>query len=82
MSDDDIKALLIEIRDNQRAALEQQQEHVAIAREQMERARDQIKESLRLQQLAIDRTKQVSRIAVPGIVICIVLIIFLIVTYL
>jgi len=83
MSDkDDIRELLTEIRDNQRLSLQRQEEHLAIAREQIERSRGQVQESIELQRQAIDRVKKISRIAVPGIAICIVLIIYLLVRYL
>ena len=83
MSDkDDIRELLTEIRDNQRLSLQRQEEHLAIAREQIDRSRGQVQESIELQRQAIDRVKKISRIAVPGIAICIALIIYLLVRYL
>lgn len=81
-ADDDIKQLLIEIRDNQRLGLQRQEEQLAIAREQLERARSQVAESIELQKQAVDRFKTVSRIAIPGIVLCVALIIYLIARYL
>ena len=82
MTDDtDIKRLLIEIRDNQRLSIDRQEEHLAIAREQMQRAREQIDQSLGLQQEAIARAKQAARIVVPGVVICLALIIYLLVRF-
>lgn len=83
MSDkDDIRELLTEIRDNQRLSLQRQEEHLAIAREQIDRSRGQVQESIELQRQAIDRVKKISRIAVPGIAICLALIIYLLVRYL
>ena len=83
MSDKDaIRELLTEIRDNQRLSLQRQEEHLAIAREQIERSRGQVQESIELQRQAIDRVKKISRIALPGIAICIALIIYLLVRYL
>lgn len=81
-NEDEIKALLIEIRDNQRLSLERQDEHLAIARQQVERARKQVSESIELQKLGLARAKQVARVAIPGIIVCVVLIFYLIVTYL
>lgn len=78
----DIRELLVEIRDNQRLSLERQQEHLAIAREQLERSAGQVRESLELQRQAIDRVKRASRIALPAIGVCMGLIIYLIVRYL
>ena len=78
MSDrEDIRDLLVEIRDNQRLSLQRQEEHLEIARKQIERSSGQVQESIELQRLAIDRVKKVSRLAIPGILFCIVLIIFL-----
>ncbi len=83
MTDKDaIQELLLEIRDNQLESLQQQKEQLAIAREQIERSRTQVQESIELQRLAIDRMKNISRIAVPGIILCFVLIIYLVVRYL
>ena len=83
MSDkDEIRDLLKEIRDNQRLGLQRQEEHLAIAREQIERSRGQVQESIELQRQALGRAKIVSRIAIPGIALCIGLIIYLMVRYL
>jgi hypothetical protein len=82
MSDkDEIRDLLKEIRDNQRLALQRQEEYLAIAREQMDRSRGQVQESIELQRQAIRRAKSVTRIAIPGIAVCIALIIYLMVKY-
>jgi hypothetical protein len=78
---EDIRTLLVEIRDNQRLSLQRQEEHLEIARKQIERSSDQVQESIELQRLAIDRVKKVSRIAVPGIVLCFVLIAYLLIKY-
>lgn len=79
--DDDVKQLLIEIRDNQTESLRRQDEHLEIAREQLDRAKSQISESIDLQREAIAKARMVTRIAFPGILICIVLIPYLIVKY-
>ena len=77
----EIKALLIEIRDNQRLSIERQEEHLAIAREQMERARAQIDQSIGLQKEAITRAKQAARIAIPGIIVCLAAVVYLVVRF-
>jgi hypothetical protein len=83
MSDtNEIRRLLIEIRDNQRLSLQRQEEHLAIAREQIDRSRGQIQQSIELQRQAIDRVRKISRMAVPAIILCIALIIYLLVRYL
>jgi t-SNARE complex subunit (syntaxin) len=79
--DAQIQQLLTEIRDNQREALQRQEEQLRIAREQLERAKSQIAESIGLQREAIQKTRTVMRIAVPGILFCIVLIVYLVVRY-
>jgi len=81
MSDPEIRDLLVEIRDNQRLSLQRQEEHLAIAKEQIERARSQAQESIALQRQAIDRVKRISMIAFPGIILCVVLIVYLVVRY-
>ena len=78
---DDVKAILSEIRDNQRRALEQQEKQVALASEQLDRAKTQVEESLRLQREAIAKQRTIMRFALPGIALCIFAIIYLIVRY-
>ena len=83
LSDNDqIKDLLVEIRDNQRLSLKQQKEDLEIAKQQIERSRGQVQESIELQRQAIDKVKTISRIAIPGILFCIVLIVYLVARYL
>jgi hypothetical protein len=77
----DIRDLLIEIRDNQRLSLQRQEEHLAIAREQIERSRNQVEESIALQRQAVARVKRISLIALPGIALCVLLIVYLLVRY-
>ena len=79
--DDEIKDLLIEIRDNQKLSLQRQEEHLEIARQQVDRANRQVSESIELQKLAIAKAKQVARIAIPGIIVCLALIVYLVVVY-
>jgi cbb3-type cytochrome oxidase cytochrome c subunit len=78
---DEIRDLLIEIRDNQRLSLQKQEEHLAVAREQIDRARRQVQDSIELQRQAIDKVKKVSRIAIPGIILCVALIAYLVIRY-
>ena len=77
----EIRDLLAEIRDNQRLSLQRQEEHLAIAREQIERSRNQVEQSLELQRQAIARIRRVSRIAIPGIGMCMLLIVYLLIRY-
>lgn len=78
----EMRDLLIEIRDNQKLSLQRQEEHIALARDQLDRSRRQVEESIELQRQAIDRAKHVSRIAIPGIALCVALIMYLVVRYL
>ena len=57
-SEDEIKSLLVEIRDNQRLSLERQEEHLEIARQQVERANKQVSESIELQKMALTKARQ------------------------
>ena len=79
---DDIKALLTEIRDNQKVSLERQQEQLEVAQQQLERSNRQVSEALDLQKQAMARFKSLSRIVLPAIILCIVLIGYLVVRYL
>ena len=82
MSDkEELRDLLVEIRDNQRLSLKRQEEHLEIARGQIERSRQQVQESIALQRQAIERAKRISLVAIPGILICIALIVYLLVKY-
>ena len=82
MSDSsEIRDLLVEIRDNQRLSLQRQEEHLAIAREQIERSRNQVQESIGLQRQAVERVKRIYWIALPGIALCLLLIVYLLVRY-
>ena len=77
MNDDRIASLLGEIRDNQREALEQQRAQLEIAKTHLEQAKAQIAESLTLQREAVSRTRTVTRIALPAILLCIAAIVYL-----
>lgn len=77
----EVAALLQQIRDNQRLALEQQKAHVELTREQVERARTQVAESIAIQKEALTRQKTVFSIAMVGIAICLGLIVYLLVRY-
>lgn len=79
---EDITSLLVEIRDTQKQALEQQALHLALAREQLDRARTQVEESLAVQREAVARQKAAMRIALPLILFCIAAIVYLIWRYL
>ncbi len=79
---EEVIALLREIRDNQREALDRQAEQLEIARSQLERSASQVSESIRLQREAVDRFRTVGRLALPAILVCIGLILYLFLRYL
>jgi hypothetical protein len=78
---EEIVSLLKEIRDNQVSALRRQEEHLELARQQIERSRAQVEQSIALQKAAVNRFKLASRIALPGIALCLGLIVYLLVKY-
>jgi hypothetical protein len=79
---EEVVTLLKEIRDNQRLSLQRQDEQLELARQQLDRARTQVQESIDLQRAAVARVRQISRIAIPGIALCIGLIVYLLIKYL
>lgn len=78
---DEIKSILVEIRNGQKKSIEEQEKQVALAREQLNRARTQVDESLALQRESVAKQKLIIRVALPAIGLCIVAIIYLIGRY-
>lgn len=81
MNDDRIVTLLGEIRDNQREMLERQRAQLEIAQTHLEQAKGQVAESLNLQREAVARARTAQRIAVPGILVCVAAIAYLVFRY-
>lgn len=81
MDDDRIVTLLGEIRDNQQEMLERQRAQLAIAQKHLEQASDQVAESLKLQREAVARARTAARVAVPGILVCVAAIAYLVFRY-
>jgi hypothetical protein len=79
---DELRELLVEIRDNQREALARQSEHIEIAKRQLEHAQARIQESMGLQREALARQRTITRVALPLIGLCIAAIAYLILRYL
>lgn len=77
----DLQPLLEEILGNQREMLALHQERLNIARRQLERSNMQIEESLQLQREAVAKQKLISRIALPAVILCIALLLYLVVKY-
>lgn len=72
---------LREIRDGQREIIELLSANKSIAEEQIRNSKERIGESIGLQRLALQRQRLVTLIAVPGIVVCIAAIAYLVVKY-
>lgn len=66
---DKIIDLLTRIEQNQVKALQAHEEHLALARAQLERSNRNISESIELQRVAVARQAQVRNIALPLIVL-------------
>jgi hypothetical protein len=82
MSDDDrVLALLGRIEENQRKALEAQQQHLQIAQAQLDRSNKTIQESIELQRTAVARQGQVTRIVLPLIAVLLALLAYLLIKY-
>ena len=75
-------AVLREIREQQRAMLEQVSAQRALIEELVKRSRESIAESISLQKLAVDRQRAITLFAMVGIVGCIAAILYLVIRYL
>lgn len=73
--------VLREIRDRQREAVELLKSQRALVEEQLRRSRDSVQESIGLQKAALARQRQVTMVALPGILACILAIGYLIWRY-
>lgn len=73
--------LLREIRDGQQKMIELMTAQQALAEEQVKRSRDSIEESVGLQRLALQRQRTITLVAVPGILVCIAAIGYLVLRY-
>lgn len=82
MSDPELIDLLQSIHQTQQTALARQEEHLALFQAHLEETRQRIDESVELQRLAVDRQKQITRLALPLIAACVALIGYLVVAYL
>jgi hypothetical protein len=77
----EVLAVLREIRDGQRALLEQVSAQRALVEEQAKRSRESIAESISLQKVAMDRQRAITLFAMVGIVACIAAILYLVIRY-
>jgi len=82
MSDSDrIVEILTRMEENQRRALEAQQEHLRIAHAQLERSNTTIQESIELQRVAVARQARVTRLVLPLIGVLVVLLVYLVIKW-
>lgn len=79
--DDDILAILREIRDDQRALLSQVQAQRALAEQQMAQSKQRIDESVGLQREALRRQRTITVVALPALLLCIAAIAWLLLRY-
>jgi len=82
MTDNDkLFDLLTRIEENQRKALDAQQQHLQIAQAQLERSNKSVQESLELQRVAVTRQGQITKFVVPLILVLILLIAYLLIKW-
>ena len=79
--DEDILATLREIRDDQRALLNQVQAQRALAEQQMAQSKQRIEESVGLQREALRRQRTITVVALPALLLCIAAIAWLLLRY-
>lgn len=80
-AEQEVLALLREIRAGQREIVDHLAAQRALAEEQVGKSQARIEESVALQREALQRTRSIARIAVPGIVACIAAIAYLVLRY-
>lgn len=73
--------ILREIRDRQKEAVEILKAQRALVEEQLHKSRVSVEESIGLQKTALLRQRQVTMIAIPGIIACLVAIAYLVIRY-
>jgi formate dehydrogenase maturation protein FdhE len=74
-------ALLAEIRDGQRGIIEMLSHQQRLVAEQIQNSRATVTESVNLQRIALQPQRMVTLIAVPGILACIAAIAYLVIRY-
>ena len=76
-----ILEVLRDIREGQREALKAMEQQRALVQGQIEMSRQSIAESVALQRLGLSRQRTITWIAVPGILVCIAAIAYLVARY-
>jgi hypothetical protein len=78
---DEVVELLARIEENQRKALEAQQQHLQVAQAHLDRSNRTVQESIELQRAAVARQAQITRFILPVLVVLLVLIAYLVVKW-
>jgi hypothetical protein len=78
---DKVVELLARIEENQRKALEAQQQHLQVAQAHLDRSNRTVQESIELQRAAVARQAQITRFILPVLVVLLVLIAYLVVKW-
>lgn len=78
---EEITSLLKRIEANQQAALKAQEEHLDLARAQLERSNQSVRESIELQRVAVARQSQVAKILFPIVAVLLGLLVYLLVRW-
>lgn len=77
----ELRDLLRELRDGQREIIALLVAQRALSEEQVRRSRQSIEESIALQKTALRRQQSVTRVALPGILVCVAAIAYLVLRY-
>jgi hypothetical protein len=78
---DDALAVLKELRDGQKEIISLLASQRAMTEEQLGRSRAAVQESIGLQKVALQRQRTITLIAVPGILVCVAAIAYLVFRY-
>jgi hypothetical protein len=81
-SEQQLLAVLRDLRDGQRQMIELVKAQHALAQEQLQRSRETITESVGLQKVALQRQKLITLFALPALVLCVIAIGYLVLRYL
>jgi hypothetical protein len=80
-TEQEILDVLRDMREGQREALKVMNEHRALVEEQLKISHKSVEESIGLQRLAVARQRTVTRVALPGILVCMAAIAYLVLRY-
>lgn len=73
--------VLRDMREGQREALKVMNEHRALVEAQLKLSHKSVEESIGLQRLAVARQRTITRVALPGILVCMAAIAYLVLRY-